>query len=48
MNTNLVFWNFHAFEKVKHQIVPQTKARHFFDCLEICRDKIKSNAPILY
>lgn len=43
--SEIVLFSDDAFEKVKHQIVPQTKARHFFDCLEICRDKIKSNAP---
>lgn len=43
--SEIILFSDDAFEKIKHQIVPQTKAKHFFDCLEICRAIIKRNAP---
>lgn len=43
--SEIVLFSDDAFKKVKHQIVPQTKAKHFFDCLETCRDIIKRNTP---
>ncbi len=43
--SEIIMFSDAAFEKIKNQIVPQTKAIHFFDCLEACRDLIKRNAP---
>ena len=42
--SEIVLFSDDVFEKVRCQIVPQTKAKHFFDSLEICRNIIKRNA----
>lgn len=33
-----------AYTDVKNRLVPATKATHFFDCLDLCRDIIKQDA----
>lgn len=43
--SEVIMFSDEAFAKLKNQIVPATKAIHFFDCLEKCRDIIKQNAP---
>ena len=41
----IIMFSDDAFAKIKNQLVPQTKAIHFFDCLESCRKIIKRKAP---
>lgn len=43
--SEIVLFSDDAFEKIKHQLVPRTKAKHFFDCLEKCRNIIKHDYP---
>lgn len=43
--SEVIMFSDEAFAKLRSQLVPSTKAIHFFDCLEKCRDIIKQNAP---
>ena len=43
--SEIIMFSDEAFATVRNQLVPQTKAIHFFDCLETCRNLIKQNAP---
>lgn len=43
--SEIIIFSDEAFATVRNQLVPQTKATHFFDCLETCRNLIKQNAP---
>lgn len=43
--SEIIMFSDDAFAKIKNQLVPQTKAKHFFDCLESCRKIIKREAP---
>lgn len=43
--SEVIMFSDEAFAKLRNQLVPTTKAIHFFDCLEKCRDIIKRQAP---
>lgn len=43
--SEIIMFSDETFAKIRSQLVPATKAVHFFDCLEKCRDIIKRNAP---
>ena len=43
--SEIIMFSDEMFAKIRSQLVPATKAIHFFDCLEKCRDIIKRNAP---
>lgn len=43
--SEVIMFSDEAFAKLRNQIVPATKAIHFFDRLEKCRDIIKRNSP---
>ncbi len=43
--SEIIMFSDEAFTTVRNQLVPRTDAAHFFDCLEICRNLIKQNAP---
>lgn len=43
--SEIIMFSDEVFATVRNQLVPQTKATHFFDCLETCRNLITQNAP---
>lgn len=43
--SEIIMFSDETFSQIRNQLVPATKAIHFFDCLEKCRDIIKRNAP---
>ncbi len=43
--SEIVLFSDESYAHVRNQLVPQTTAIHFFDCLDTCRDIIKRNAP---
>ena len=43
--SEIIMFSDETFAQIRSQLVPITKAVHFFDCLEKCRDIIKRKAP---
>lgn len=43
--SEIILFSDESYACVREQLVPRTTATHFFNCLDICRDIIKRNAP---